>query len=56
MPKPLPTAVLKPNSTKKDSTSSSGIVLGDKVTWNPETLPNGHAVVIGASGSGKVTL
>jgi type IV secretory pathway VirB4 component len=53
MPKPLPTAVLKPNSTKKDSTSSSGIVLGDKVTWNPEALPNGHAVVIGASGSGK---
>ncbi|MEA5595707.1 ATP-binding protein [Rivularia sp. UHCC 0363] len=53
-PKPLPTAILKPNSAKKDNTvTTKGIILGDNITWNPVTLPNGHVVLIGASGSGK---
>jgi len=55
MPKPLPTQTLKPNQTKKPATesTSSGILLGDKVYWNPANLPNGHIAIIGASGSGK---
>ncbi|WP_414623805.1 ATP-binding protein [Calothrix sp. CCY 0018] len=54
MPKPLPQAILKPNQTKKDNAAiTKGILLGDNVTWNPVTLPNGHVVLIGASGSGK---
>jgi hypothetical protein len=32
---------------------TAGILLGQGVYWNPETLPNGHIVAIGASGSGK---
>lgn len=54
-PKPLPTATLKPNQSKKSTTESAtdGILLGDKVYWNPTTLPNGHIAIIGASGSGK---
>ncbi len=53
--KPLPAAVLKPNQSKNITTSSqkTGIILGDNVIWNPATLPNGHVVLIGASGSGK---
>ncbi|MCG6135195.1 MAG: type IV secretion system DNA-binding domain-containing protein [Nostoc sp. LLA-1] len=53
--KPLPQATLKPNQTKKavDERSHPGIFLGEKVTWNPETLPNGHIAIIGTSGSGK---
>ena len=31
---------------------TGGIELGS-VHWNPEILPNGHIVAIGASGSGK---
>ena len=53
--KPLPAAVLKPNQSKNITTPSqkTGIILGDNVIWNPTTLPNGHVVLIGASGSGK---
>ncbi|MBD2341245.1 DUF87 domain-containing protein [Calothrix sp. FACHB-156] len=55
MPKPLPQPTLKPNQTKKLATESTsdGILLGDKVYWNPCNLPNGHVAIIGASGSGK---
>ncbi len=52
--KPLPVAVLKPepiNNTQQ--TEDAGIHLGEGYYWNPETLPNGHIVAIGASGSGK---
>ncbi len=53
-PKPLPAATLKPNQSKKTSvTDTSGILLGDKVYWNPAKLRNGHAVILGTSGSGK---
>lgn len=53
--KPLPPQTLKPNQTKKFATepASGGILLGDKVYWNPANLPNGHIAIIGASGSGK---
>jgi energy-coupling factor transporter ATP-binding protein EcfA2 len=38
----------------KDPTlSDDGIHLGDDYYWNLKTLPNGHIVAIGASGSGK---
>lgn len=54
-PKPLPPQLLQPNSRVivKSSNSGDGIILGDDVVWNPATLPNGHVVLIGASGSGK---
>lgn len=54
-PKPLPAATLKPNQSKKSTTESAtdGILLGDKIYWNPANLPNGHFAIIGASGSGK---
>ncbi|WP_375467262.1 ATP-binding protein [uncultured Nostoc sp.] len=54
-PKPLPTATLKPNQSKKSTTESAtdGILLGDKVYWNPAKLRNGHVVILGTSGSGK---
>jgi len=53
--KPLPTSVLNPNRKTKSIQDASGlgIFLGDGVIWNPTTLPNGHIVLIGASGSGK---
>jgi len=54
--KPLPTPVLKPSQGKNASPipgSSIGIVLGENITWNPTSLPNGHVVLIGGSGSGK---
>ncbi|MHC5731760.1 MAG: helicase HerA domain-containing protein, partial [Nostoc sp.] len=45
---------LKPNQSKKTSvTDTSGILLGDKVYWNPAKLRNGHAAILGTSGSGK---
>ncbi len=47
-------AVLKPepiNNTQQ--LEGEGIHLGDGYYWNPEALPNGHIVAIGASGSGK---
>ncbi|NWF58976.1 MAG: ATP-binding protein [Fischerella sp.] len=55
MPKPLPPQTLKPNQTKKTITesASSGILLGENVYWNPAKLRNGHAVILGTSGSGK---
>ncbi|PHJ59022.1 cell division protein FtsK [Nostoc linckia z18] len=55
MPKPLPTQTLKPNQSKKPATEpvNGGILLGDKVYWNPAALSNGHIAIIGASGSGK---
>ncbi len=54
MPKPLPPQVLRPNQPGATPTQSkAGILLGDKVVWNPSLLPNGHVVLIGASGSGK---
>ena len=52
--KPLPVAVLKPEPTKNTrSPEDDGIHLGEGYYWNPEALPNGHIVAIGASGSGK---
>jgi hypothetical protein len=52
--KPLPVAVLKPEPINNtSSTEDAGIHLGEGYYWNPEALPNGHIVAIGASGSGK---
>lgn len=55
MAKPLPPQVLQPGGKKTPAASNipAGIVLGDNVVWNPVSLPNGHVVLIGASGSGK---
>jgi hypothetical protein len=54
MAKPLPTPVLKPNSKNQAAAKDkTGIILGENVIWNPAELPNGHVVLIGASGSGK---
>jgi len=55
MSKPLPTQTLKANQSKKPvvESASDGILLGDKVYWNPANLPNGHVAIIGTSGSGK---
>lgn len=53
--KPLPPVAvipLKRNATG-DSSVNAGILLGRGVHWNPESLPNAHIVMIGASGSGK---
>lgn len=51
-PLPPPTVV---RMKRKAATASemTGILLGKGVYWNPESLPNGHIVIIGASGSGK---
>ena len=52
--KPLPVAVPKPEPTKNTQLpEDAGIHLGEGYYWNPEALPNGHIVAIGASGSGK---
>ena len=53
--KPLPVSILSPNKKANliPTTSEPGIVLGNGISWNPTTLPNGHIVLIGASGSGK---
>ena len=54
MVKPLPQAILKPKAKSTPvANQKAGIVLGDNVIWNPVNLPNGHVVLIGASGSGK---
>lgn len=55
MAKPLPPQTLSPKSKPQPSSKkqSSGLVLGEGVVWNPAELPNGHVVLIGASGSGK---
>lgn len=57
--KPLPKPVLAPTSSFNQisatvqAATSPGILLGDDTYWNPESLPNAHTVIIGASGSGK---
>jgi energy-coupling factor transporter ATP-binding protein EcfA2 len=52
--RPLPTPILKPSQVAStEDSQANGILLGEGVYWNPETLPNGHIVAIGASGSGK---
>lgn len=52
--KPLPVAVLKPEPAKNTRLlEDAGIHLGEGYYWNPEALPNGQIVAIGASGSGK---
>lgn len=52
--KPLPARVLQVRtSTTTAVEAESGILLGPGTYWRPETLPNGHVVAIGASGSGK---
>lgn len=52
LPKPVFEAVeqLEPEITKPEG---EGIFLGSDCYWNPASLPNGHVVAIGASGSGK---
>lgn len=56
--KPLPTPVLNPEPPQPLTPNthplpSEGILLGENCYWNPASLPNGHIVAIGASGSGK---
>jgi DNA helicase HerA-like ATPase len=51
--KSLPVAVLKPEPINTQLPEGEGIHLGEGYYWNPEALPNGHIVAIGASGSGK---
>jgi hypothetical protein len=53
--KPLPASVLSPKGQQQKlvTTEETGIVLGNNIRWNPASLPNGHVVLIGASGSGK---
>ena len=52
--KPLPVAVLKPKPNNNTQLpEGEGIHLGEGYYWNLSTLPNGHIVAIGASGSGK---
>jgi hypothetical protein len=51
--KPLPAPVLNPGLPLVEAAPKEGIHLGSGVYWHPESLPNGHIVVIGASGSGK---
>jgi Cdc6-like AAA superfamily ATPase len=53
LPKPVFEVIENPNPPVAELTEPSGIFLGDKCYWNPEALPNGHIVAIGASGSGK---
>ena len=56
--KPLPAPVLVSNRDRDkeailSTDSQPGVIFGDRTVWNPEQLPNGHLVAIGASGSGK---
>lgn len=52
--KPLPPAAVPTKRRAEAAVSeATGVLLGQGVYWNPEQLPNGHIVVIGASGSGK---
>lgn len=48
-----PAAKIQPNKSSRIFQSDRGIELGDGIRFNPEALPNGHVVAIGASGSGK---
>ena len=52
--KPLPKAVLKvvPDDAEVQE-DNTGSLLGADIYWNPSLLPNGHALIIGSSGSGK---
>ena len=52
--RPLPQPVLTPDAPQRVAVDegATGIVLGS-THWDPEQLPNGHIVAIGASGSGK---
>lgn len=53
--RPLPTARIQPNIPPAQPLpqKGKGILLGDNCYWNPESLPNPHGAIIGASGSGK---
>jgi Helicase HerA, central domain len=51
--KPLPAARLTATPRAIAPGRSAGILLGDNVYWNPETLANPHGAIVGASGSGK---
>ncbi|MGB5771272.1 MAG: FtsK/SpoIIIE domain-containing protein, partial [Crocosphaera sp.] len=54
--KPLPNAVLTVDNSQLHEDNkplNDGILLGNNCYWNPASLPNGHIVAIGASGSGK---
>jgi energy-coupling factor transporter ATP-binding protein EcfA2 len=51
--KPLPSPVLRPDSPQNAAIEGTGGIVLGSVRWNPELLPNGHIVAIGASGSGK---
>lgn len=52
--KPLPPPTVVPIKRKTTTApEATGILLGKGVYWSPESLPNGHIVIIGASGSGK---
>ena len=51
--RPLPAAILTPDEQDPTVIANSGIALGSNCLWNPESLPNGHVVAIGGSGSGK---
>jgi Cdc6-like AAA superfamily ATPase len=51
LPKPVFEIIEKP--PVEEPKADEGIYLGDNCYWNPQALPNGHIVAIGASGSGK---
>jgi Cdc6-like AAA superfamily ATPase len=55
LPKPVFEVVETPIQNPKSQipNPNEGIHLGDNCYWNPASLPNGHIVAIGASGSGK---
>jgi energy-coupling factor transporter ATP-binding protein EcfA2 len=54
LPKPVFEVIETPNSSNGEVLpEQAGILLGDGCYWNPASLPNGHLVAIGASGSGK---
>jgi type IV secretory pathway VirB4 component len=55
--KPMPTPILTVDNSQQQTFTNKpltdGIFLGNNCYWNPDSLPNGHIVVIGASGRGK---
>jgi type IV secretory pathway VirB4 component len=61
LPKPVFEVIENPNPPVEEPAADEGIYLGGasgaanagRCYWNPEALPNGHIVAIGASGSGK---
>jgi hypothetical protein len=55
-PKPLPARTVAPSprtESRAIAATTGGVHLGAGVYWNPETTPNPHITIIGASGSGK---